>query len=118
MVVASSSVHMLLAYASCLTREIPWVVAVEVDEGDELDVEALALHPTAEVEVDELFLRGVESEPRHHHVAASALLQLPIVAAAVLLLLLLVVSGCSSHGRARSTAACSLCHYLPSRQPA
>jgi hypothetical protein len=45
------------------------------------------------------------------------LLQLPIVAAAVLLLLLVVVSGCSSHGRARSTAAC-LCHYLPSRQPA
>jgi hypothetical protein len=91
-----------------VTREIPWVVAVEVDEVDELDVETLALHPTAEVEVDELLLRGVEPEPRHHHVASAALLQVPIVAAAVLLRV--VASGCSPH---RSTAACRLCHLPP-----
>jgi hypothetical protein len=90
-----------------ITREIPWVVTVEVDEVDELDVEALALHPTAEVEVDELFLRGVEPEPGHHHVASACLLQVPIVCVvgAAVLLRLLVASGCSPHARARSTAA-------------
>jgi hypothetical protein len=50
------------------TWELPWVVAVEVEEGDELDVEALALHLPPEVELDELLLRGVEPEARHHQV--------------------------------------------------
>ena len=50
------------------TGELPWVETVEVEEGDELDVEALALHLPAEVELDELLLRGVEPKPRHDEV--------------------------------------------------
>lgn len=61
-----------------LTGKIPWVVAVEVDQVDELDVEALALYAPAEVEVDELLLCRVEPEARHHHVVR----WLPVVAAA------------------------------------
>jgi hypothetical protein len=49
-----------------LTWELPWVVSVEIEEGDELDVEAFALHLAPEVEFDELLLRRVEPEPRHH----------------------------------------------------
>ena len=51
-----------------ITWELPWVEAVEVEEGDELDVEAFSLDLAPEVELDQLLLRGVEPEPRHHHV--------------------------------------------------
>lgn len=78
------------------TGEIPRVVAVEVDKVDELDVEALALHPPAKVEVDELLLCWVEAKARHHHVMC---LLLPVVAAARHADAVVVVI--SSHGRRR-----------------
>jgi hypothetical protein len=56
------------ALLKIITGELPWVETVEVEEGDELDVEALALHLSPEVELDQLLLRGMESEPRHHDV--------------------------------------------------
>lgn len=70
------------------TWEFPRVVAVEVEEGDELDVEALALHLTPEVELHEFFLRRVEPEPRHHDVVFVLVL---LAARAVFLV---VVHGC------------------------
>jgi hypothetical protein len=51
-----------------ITWKLPWVEAVEVQESNELDVEAFSLNLAPEVELDQLFLRGVEPEPRHHHV--------------------------------------------------
>lgn len=68
------------------TGELPRVVAVEIEESDELDVEALALHLTAEVEFDEFLLCRVEAETGHHDVV----FVLVLLARAVFL----VVHGC------------------------
>lgn len=62
------------------TGEFPWVVAVEVEEGDELDVEAPPLDLPPQVELDELLLRRVEAEPGHHQVV---LVPVPPTASAV-----------------------------------
>lgn len=44
------------------------IIAVEVEKGNELNIEALPLNLTAEIEFDELFLRWMESESGHDNV--------------------------------------------------
>ena len=56
-----------LAYARTLTREVPWIMLVDVHLLDDLYAERLPRHLPAEVERDELLVGRVEPEPREHH---------------------------------------------------
>ena len=78
------------------TWELPGVVSVEVKEGDELDVEALALNLTAKVELDEFFLGGVKAEARHDHV----------------MLMLVVIIGGGTTITAASSGSCLISVFL------
>ena len=50
------------------TRKLPRVVAIEIEEGYELDVEAFALNLAPEVELDKLLLSRVEAKAGHDKV--------------------------------------------------
>lgn len=50
------------------TRKFPRVIAIKIKESDKLNVEALSLHLTAKVELNELFFSWMEAKTRHDHV--------------------------------------------------
>ena len=50
-----------------LTLDVPWLELVEVDVGDDVEVDALQGHLLGEVVGEQLLLRRVEPEPRRHH---------------------------------------------------
>ena len=52
-----------------LTREVPWIMLVDVHLLDDLHAERLPRHLPAEVERDELLVGRVEPEARRHAVA-------------------------------------------------
>nr|GMD47180.1 hypothetical protein Iba_chr10eCG10430 [Ipomoea batatas] len=76
---------------SIRTREFPRVVAIEIKKSDEFYVETLAFHLTPEIELHQLFLRGVEPESGHHHIVfvlVGGFLPLNVLLAPLILVLL------------------------------
>lgn len=50
-----------------ITLDVPWLELVEVDVGDDVEVDPLRGHLLGEVVGEQLLLRRMEPEPRRHH---------------------------------------------------